>query len=301
MIVLKNICKTFEDKKVLEDISFHISEGESVGIIGLNGAGKTTLLNIIAGLLKVDSGFIRINGAKQLITKRTALKEVAYISGTKSQLWEDMVIKSSFENASIMYGIDRDSYNRTLDEMDEVLQVKKLLDSNPKTLSLGERMRCEIMYALLANPKILMLDEAMIGLDVTIKQRIVEYFANNQSRYTLLYTSHNLSEVERICDRIILIDKGRIIYDGKTHSIMKKFSPMYRLELNIQGMFPDLLDIPISKYKVEKNQLIIEYDKEIIDTAQIIKYVMSTNKINDVRLFEPDLEDTIKKIYERMF
>ncbi len=301
MIVLKNICKTFEDKKVLEDISFHIAEGESVGIIGLNGAGKTTLLNIIAGLLKPDSGFIRINGAKQLIAKRPALKEVAYISGTKSQLWEDMVIKSSFENAAIMYGIDSDSYNHTLDEMDEVLRVKELLDTNPKNLSLGERMRCELMYALLTNPKILMLDEAMIGLDVTIKHQIVEYFANNRSKYTLLYTSHNLLEVERICDRIILIDKGKIIYDGKTKNIIKEFSPMHRLEFNIQGMFPDFLDIPVRKYKVNNNQLTIEYDKEIIDTAQIIKYVMSTNKINDVRLFEPDLEDTIKKIYERKF
>lgn len=301
MIVLKNICKTFEDKKVLEDISFHIAEGESVGIIGLNGAGKTTLLNIIAGLLKPDSGFIRINGAKQLIAKRPALKEVAYISGTKSQLWEDMVIKSSFENAAIMYGIDSDSYNHTLDEMDEVLRVKELLDTNPQNLSLGERMRCELMYALLTNPKILMLDEAMIGLDVTIKHQIVEYFANNRSKYTLLYTSHNLLEVERICDRIILIDKGKIIYDGKTKNIIKEFSPMHRLELNIQGMFPDFLDIPVRKYKVNNNQLTIEYDKEIIDTAQIIKYVMSTNKINDVRLFEPDLEDTIKKIYERKF
>lgn len=301
MIVLKNICKTFEDKKVLEDISFHIAEGESVGIIGLNGAGKTTLLNIIAGLLKPDSGFIRINGAKQLIAKRPALKEVAYISGTKSQLWEDMVIKSSFENAAIMYGVDYDSYNHTLDEMDEVLRVKELLDTNPQNLSLGERMRCELMYALLTNPKILMLDEAMIGLDVTIKHQIVEYFANNRSKYTLLYTSHNLLEVERICDRIILIDKGKIIYDGKTKNIIKEFSPMHRLELNIQGMFPDFLDIPVRKYKVNNNQLTIEYDKEIIDTAQIIKYVMSTNKINDVRLFEPDLEDTIKKIYERKF
>lgn len=301
MIVLKNICKTFEDKKVLEDISFHIAEGESVGIIGLNGAGKTTLLNIIAGLLKPDSGFIRINGAKQLIAKRPALKEVVYISGTKSQLWEDMIIKSSFENAAIMYGIDGDSYNRTLDEMDEVIQVKELLDSNPQNLSLGERMRCELMYALLTNPKILMLDEAMIGLDVTIKHQIVEYFANNRSKYTILYTSHNLLEVEKICDRIILIDKGKIIYDGKTQNIIKEFSPMYRLELNIQGMFPDFLDIPVRKYKVGKNQLTIEYDKEVIDTAQIIQYVMSTNKINDVRLFEPDLEDTIKKIYERKF
>ena len=301
MIVMKNICKKFGDKKVLDDISFHIAPGESVGIIGLNGAGKTTMLNVISGVLKPDSGFIRVNGAKQLIIKHEALKETSYISGTKSQLWDDLSIKSSYENALKMYGINESEYRLIYDELDDILEVKTLLNSTPKSLSLGERMRCELMYALITKPKLLMLDEALIGLDVSIKHRVVEYFETNRKKYTLIYTSHNLTEVERICERIFLLDKGRIIYDGNIKSMIKEFSPMHRLELEIEETLPDFEDIPISKYKIEDNNLTIEYDKQIIDTAHILKHIMKKNKINDVRLFEPDLEDTIKKIYERKF
>lgn len=298
MIIMKNICKKFGDKKVLDDISFHIAPGECVGIIGLNGAGKTTMLNVISGMLKPDSGFIRVNGAKQLIARNEALKETSYISGTKSQLWDDLSIKSSYENALKMYGINESKYRIIFDELDEILEVKPLLNAIPKSLSLGERMRCELMYALITGPKLLMLDEALLGLDVSIKHRVMEYF-ETKKKYTLLYTSHNLTEVERICERIILLDKGRIIYDGNIKSMIKEFSPMHRLELEIEGTLPDFEDIPINKYIMEDNNLTIEYDKQIIDTAHILKHIMKKNKIIDVRLFEPDLEDTIKKIYER--
>ncbi len=301
MIVIKNINKQFENKKVLDNISFHISENETVGIIGLNGAGKTTLLNVISGVLKPDSGFIRVNGVRQLICEQEALKEVSYISGTKSQLWEDLTVKASFENALKMYNISKKEYDIIFDELDKILEVKELLNAVPKSLSLGERMRCELMYALIAKPKLLMLDEALIGLDVSIKHRIIEYFEKHKKKYTLIYTSHNLVEVERICERILLIDRGKIIYDGNLKSMIKEFAPMHRLELEISGNIPDFEDIPISRYRIEQNKLVIEYDKQIIDTAHIIKHIMKKNKIIDVRLFEPNLEDTIKKIYERKF
>lgn len=301
MIVMKNIYKQFGNKKVLDNISFHISVGEAVGIIGLNGAGKTTVLNVVSGILKPDSGFVRVNGAKQLITKNKALKEVSYISGIKSQLWEDLTVKASYENALKMYDIDKTEYNLIFDELDEILEVRNLLNATPKSLSLGERIRCELMYALITRPRLLMLDEAMSGLDVSIKNKIIEYFEANNGECTILYTSHNLLEVERVCERIILLDKGRIIYDGSIKSIIKEFSPMHRLELQIEGKIPDFEDIPISKYIIEDNKLAIEYDKQIINTAYILKHIMKKNRIIDVRLFEPDLEDTIKKIYERKF
>lgn len=301
MIVMKNIYKQFGNKKVLDNISFHISVGEAVGIIGLNGAGKTTVLNVVSGILKPDSGFVRVNGAKQLITKNKALKEVSYISGIKSQLWEDLTVKASYENALKMYDIDKTEYNLIFDELDEILEVRNLLNATPKSLSLGERIRCELMYALITRPRLLMLDEAMSGLDVSIKNKIIEYFEANNGECTILYTSHNLLEVERVCERIILLDKGRIIYDGSIKSIIKEFSPMHRLELQIEGKIPDFEDIPISKYIIEDNKLTIEYDKQIINTAYILKHIMKKNRIIDVRLFEPDLEDTIKKIYERKF
>lgn len=302
MIVLKNICKVLGGKKILDDISFHIAPNENVGIIGLNGAGKTTLLNIIAGVLKPDSGFIRVNHTEVLSEKFSALKEISYVSGTKSQLWADLTVQSSFENAACMYGIDRRTFMERLKELDEIFEIRELSDSVLQNLSLGERMRCELVYALLNRPKLLMLDEAMIGLDVSAKYRIMQYFEKYrpEKKSTVIYTSHNFSEVEKLCDRIILIDKGRIIFDGSIHRIMKEFAPLYRMELRILGAIPDFEDLPIQKFVMEKDVLTIDYDKHKIDSAQLLKHIMAKSRIADVKLYEPDLESTIKKVYGRM-
>lgn len=301
MIILKDICKQLENKKILDKISFHISPGESVGVIGLNGAGKTTLLNVIAGVLKPDSGFIRVNGAENQLEKYTALKELSYISGTKSQLWDDLTVKSSFENCMKMYGVDRQSAKTRLKELDEIFEVQEFMSSLPGSLSLGERMRCELVYGLLPKPKILMLDEAMIGLDLAIKHKIIRYFESygKEKKSTIIYTSHNLAEVEKICDRILLIDKGRIIFDGSIEKVMKDFAPLYRMELKLLGELPDFEDIPIHKFSLNEDTLAIDYDKQKVDTAQVLKHIMKKSKIMDVKLYEPDLEGTIRKIYER--
>lgn len=301
MIILKDICKQLENKKILDKISFHISPGESVGVIGLNGAGKTTLLNVIAGVLKPDSGFIRVNGAENQLEKYTALKELSYISGTKSQLWDDLTVKSSFENCMKMYGVDRQSAKTRLKELDEIFEVQEFMSSLPGSLSLGERMRCELVYGLLPKPKILMLDEAMIGLDLSIKHKIIGYFERygKEKKSTIIYTSHNLAEVEKICDRILLIDRGRIIFDGSIEKVMKDFAPLYRMELKLLGEFPDFEDIPIHKFSLNEDTLAIDYDKQKVETAQILKHIMKKSKIMDVKLYEPDLEGTIRKIYER--
>ena len=301
MIVLKNISKKLQNKTVLNEISFHISPNESVGIIGLNGAGKTTLLNVIAGLIKPDSGFLRIGGKENALDNYNVLRSLAYVSGTKSQLWEDIKIKDSFAHCIKMYQIPKDEAQKRFQELEEVFEVEAFLYSEPQNLSLGERMRCELVYALLAEPKILMLDEAMIGLDVSIKYKIMQYFARikNEKKTTIIYTSHNLVEVEKLCDRVILVDNGKIIFDGSIERIMREFSPLYHMEVRVEEGLPDFEDLPLEKIGIEKDVLHIVYDKQKIDTAQILKHVMEKSKILDVRLLEPDLEGTIKKIYER--
>lgn len=301
MIVLKDINKTYGIKKVLENITLHISPHEKVGVIGLNGAGKTTLLNVIAGMIYPDNGFIRVNGVENIISDRDRLKNMAYISGIKFQLWDDLPVKSSYENLAKMYGISHNELKKRLDRLTEVFHVTNYLNQLPKNLSLGEKMRCEIVYGLLINPELLMIDEALIGLDVSVKYKIMKYFENykEENKSTLIYTSNNLSEVERLCDRIILIDKGRIIYDGDTKRLLKEFSPLYKVELVISGSIPDLEDLPVEKYIIESNILNIEYDKNKIDTSHIIKFIMEKSMVQDVRLYEPNLENVIKKVYYR--
>lgn len=302
MIVLKGITKKLQNVAVLNDISFHIAPNETVGIIGLNGAGKTTLLNVMAGLIKPDSGFIRVGGTESVLENTAVLRSIAYVSGTKSQLWEDIKVKDSLEHCIKMYRIPREEVQNRFRELEEVFEVESFLSGIPRSLSLGERMRCELVYALLAEPQILLLDEAMIGLDVSIKYKIMQYFEKlrEEKKMTILYTSHNLVEVEKLCDRIILIDKGRIIFDGSMDRIMREFSPLYHMEIKVGEKLPDMEDMPIEKMSIEKDAIHIVYDNQKIDTAQILKHIMEKCKIQDVLLFEPDLEGTIKKIYERL-
>ena len=302
MIVLKDIIKSLQGKRILNDISFHIALGETVGLIGLNGAGKTTLLNVMAGVLKPDSGFLRINGTETLLEEKECLKRVSYVSGVNSQLWEDIRIKDSFSHCGRMYGFSEEEVKKRLMELDKIFEIQSFLNALPKSLSLGERMRCELVYALLGNPRILMLDEALIGLDVSMKYKIEEYLCKlkDTKTMTIIYTSHNLVEVERLCDRILLIDKGSILFDGTVERLLQEFSPLYRMEIVVEnGTCPDFEDLPLERIKIDNTKLDIEYDKQKIDSASILAHVLEQAKVLNVHMFEPDLEGTIKKIYER--
>lgn len=301
VIVLKNISKKLQEKAVLHDISFHISPNENVGIIGLNGAGKTTLLNVMAGIIKPDCGFIRVGGVENVIGHKEVLREVIYVSGVKAQLWTDIMVKDSFAHCIEMYRISKEEARKRFEELDKVFDIKECLQQMPQSLSLGQRMRCELVYALLAEPKILLLDEAMIGLDVSHKYKIMQYFSmlRKEKRMTIIYTSHNLLDVEKLCDRIILIHHGRIIFDGSVDRIMQEFSPLYQMEIKTGECLPDLEDLPFERICIDKDRICIVYDKQKIDTAQILKHLLEKCKLQDMQLYEPDLEGTIKKIYAR--
>lgn len=298
VIVLKDVSKSLQGKRILKNVSFHIAPNESVGVIGLNGAGKTTLLNMLSGLLKPDNGFLRIDGAELPLEEKEIRKGLAYVSGIKSQLWEDLKIKDSFSHCARMYGFSNELEERFA-ELDEIFEVKDFLETLPNSLSLGERMRCELVYALLTRPRILMLDEAMIGLDVSVKYKIERYFCElkNKKDITILYTSHNLTEVERICDRILLIDQGKILFDGSIEHLIQEFSPLYRMEIVMEKVgVPDFEDLPLEKIYIDNQNIVVVYDKQKIDSATILGHVLAQGKILDVKILEPDLESVIKKI-----
>ncbi len=298
MIVIKDICKSYDEKKVLNNISFHIAKGERVGIIGLNGAGKTTLLNIISGILQPDSGFKRVNKTENILEKEDIKRDIVYISGTRSSLWEDLRIKDTYDNCISMYKLDRASAKKRLEELTEVFDIGYLFDSLPKDISLGERMRCELVYGFLILPKLLLLDETMIGIDVSIKNKIMKWLEKlDMGESTLIYTSHNLQEVEKICNRIILLDKGNIIFDGSVDELLEKYEPLYSLHINTHGIYPDMEDLPIEKMIIENGMIEILYRKQKIETKQIVSHILSKCEIYDMRQIEPNLTDTIRKIY----
>ena len=306
MIVVKNLYKKFKDKPVLEDISFHIAPCECVGIIGRNGAGKTTLLDIITGALKEDSGFIRVKGCKDIRKHFEVLKKISYVSGMRTQLWSDMKLIYSFENCAKMYGIKKEEYKKRLDVLVKQFEMEECLYKPVPYLSFGQKMRSELVYALLPKPKLLLLDEALVGIDVSVKENVVDLLRKlkEEQETTIIYTSHNLTEVEKLCDRVILIDEGRIIFDGRKDEIMKHYAPEYCIEVNIIGAIPDMEDLPIEKYSIDCEVLSIRFRKQKIETAEIIKHIFTKTRlinaeIKNIKVIEPNLEDTIKNIYNK--
>lgn len=298
MIVVKDVSKVFGEKQVLQNISFHISEFESVGIIGKNGAGKTTLLNMISGLLKPDTGFLRLHLEKETLENFELLRKVSYVSGTKSQLWSDWKLLDSFENCAKMYRIEKRDFRRRLEELTELFEMTECLDKQVKSLSLGQRMRGEMIYALLPQPEILLLDEAMIGLDVSVKYKMMDFLEKlkKEKKTTMVITSHNLTEMERLCDRVILLERGSIIFDGSIEKIKRDFAPAYRLTIEVDGNFPDLEDLPIEKFVINNQTMTVLFDRQKVETAELLKHITGKCKLKDARIREPNLEDTIRKI-----
>ena len=298
MIVVKDVSKRLGEKQVLQNISFHISEFESVGIIGKNGAGKTTLLNMISGLLKPDTGFLRLHLEKETLENFELLRKVSYVSGAKSQLWSDWKLLDSFENCAKMYRIEKRDFRRRLEELTELFEMTECLDKQVKSLSLGQRMRGEMIYALLPQPEILLLDEAMIGLDVSVKYKMMDFLEKlkKEKKTTMVITSHNLTEMERLCDRVILLERGSIIFDGSIEKIKRDFAPAYRLTIEVDGNFPDLEDLPIEKFVINNQTMTVLFDRKKVETAELLKHITGKCNLKDVRITEPNLEDTIRKI-----
>lgn len=301
MIVVKDVKKQFEGKQVINGVSFHITPFESVGIIGKNGAGKTTLLKLISGVLKEDSGFIRINACRDILSNIPMLKKMSYVSGTRTQLWGDMKLVYSFENCGKMYRISKGEYEERLKELVTFFDIENCLNKPVTQLSLGQKMRAELVYAFLPKPEILLLDEAMIGLDVSIKEKVMNALEKlkEERKTTIVYTSHNLTEIEKLCDRVLLLDQGKIIFDGTVEEIQSESAPEYQIDIELQEKIPDLEDLPIEKYILDKNSLSIRFNKQKVETATVIKHIISRCGIKNVKITEPNLEETIKNIYRR--
>lgn len=231
----------YEIKKAVNGISFTIEDGETVGFIGPNGAGKSTTVKMLSGILHPDSGEINIDGYIPYIDRKKFVSQIGVVFGQKSQLWRDLSIMDTFDLLKHIYKIPDNEYKRNMDMFNDIMELYKFEKQSVRQLSLGQRMRADIVAAFLHNPSVVFLDEPTIGLDVVVKEKIREFIAtiNKERNTTLLFTTHDMQDIEKTCRRIIVIDEGKLIYDGSLHDMRQKYGKERKLVIEFSDKYDE--------------------------------------------------------------
>lgn len=310
MIELENVSKIYKTKKGMPDIlainelSLAIDRGELVGYLGVNGAGKSTTIKLLSGILLPTSGRISVNGLDPFRYRKQTVKNLGVVFGQKSQLIWDLPAIDTFNLFSKIYGIERSVYQRRIAMLIESLNIESFVNQPVRKLSLGQRMCCEIIAALIHNPAILYLDEPTIGLDVLNKERVRKFikYINAEFNTTIILTTHDLGDVEELCNRVIVVDKGIKIFDGTISSLRSLYGASSVLELKYRSLdFPDKLpDFPELKLERKENKLLIEFDNSRTDTAALLNSILAFNpNIVDISITPTKFEEVLKKLYLR--
>ncbi len=290
--------RKYYDVKAVDDISIEIKEGELVGFIGPNGAGKTTTLKTLSGLLHPTSGHISVLGYKPWERKPEFQRKFSLVMGQKNQLWWDLPAQETFILNKEIYEIPTDQYNQTLNELVELLEVQDLLKVQVRKLSLGQRMKMELIAALIHSPKVLFLDEPTIGLDVVMQKKIREFLKeyNLSHNATIILTSHYMEDVKELCERVIVIDHGKILFDGKLDEIIKKFATHKTLEIVFEeDIDPEKLK-ELGKIKqFEPPKAILEVKRSKV--SEVAADLLKQFPVEDLNIIEPDIEDIIREVF----
>ena len=291
--------REFIDVKAVEDISFSIEEGEIVGYIGPNGAGKSTTIKILSGILIPDSGECKIDGMTPWKDRVRYVKKIGVVFGQRSQLWWDIPAEDTFDLLKDIYEIPEEEYQATKEDLINRLNLQDIINIPVRQLSLGQRMRCEIAASLLHNPKILFLDEPTIGLDAVSKQMVRDFIKklNKEKNTTVILTSHDMSDITTLAKRIILIGKGRVLYDGS----LKKLQNRYESEKYVSIKTCDKLSIRnngiLSKSKT-KDGYYLTIDTRAISISELLNIVSKKITIDDIEIDHESIDNIIVKLYK---
>lgn len=297
---IKSVLKPkFKKVNAVDNISFEIAPGELVGFIGPNGAGKSTTLKMLSGILYPSSGEIEVLGYKPFERKKEFLMQIGMVFGQKSQLANDLPATLSFELNKAIFEVSDKDYKDRLDQLTELLDVKKLLPVQVRKLSLGERMKFELIMSILHAPKILFLDEPTIGLDIEAQKSLREFLKtyNRETGATIILTSHNMEDVKKLCNRVIIINKGKIVSDSSIKELYEKFSQFKYIDFRLEN--PATTE-EISQYgriihNTESNFL-LEIPKE--RHAEVVSKILAKYEVDNIDITEPSLEDIIERIYK---
>lgn len=293
--------KEYETKVAVNDVSFTIHDGEIVGYIGSNGAGKSTTIKMMCGILNPTSGEVRIDGEMPYKKRMQVAEKIGVVFGQKTQLWWDIPLIESFKVLKEIYRVSDEEYEERMAFLCDTLDIKEFLNQPVRTLSLGQRMRADLAASWLHNPNILFLDEPTIGLDVWVKEKIRQAIKTMNEKYntTVILTTHDMQDIENLCSRIIMIEEGKVIYDGSLENIKHRFGNIRTVELRLKDR-PKLerLDTFDGKatYEWEEEKLYIKFDADLLELETVVKYAFGTLKAVDMQISEINIEDVVKDI-----
>lgn len=294
--------REYEEVVAANHVSFSIGEGELVGFLGPNGAGKTTTLKMLAGLLHPTSGSARVLGYVPWEREDGYRRQFALLLGQKNQLWWDLPARESLELNSKIYGIPATTFERTVAELTELLAVKDKLNVMVRELSLGERMKMELIASLLHQPKVLFLDEPTIGLDVVSQKTVREFLRqhNAQRKTTILLTSHYMADIQELCQRVIIIDHGKIFFDGRLDEVLDRFADFKLITIQCAGG-ANCSAADLAKYGelVEHTAVSVKLKVKRERVIQVCKALLDDLPVSDIDIQEVPIEDIIRQIFAR--
>ncbi|WP_084535100.1 ATP-binding cassette domain-containing protein [Nocardia yamanashiensis] len=292
-----------EEITAVDAMSFRVERGAAVGYIGANGAGKSTTIKMITGILVPTTGRLRTCGLDPVRQRRELAGRIGVVFGQRSQLWWDLPLRESFSILAAIHRLEPAAARTRTGELVEQLEMSGTLDTPVRQLSLGQRMRAEVAAALLHSPELVILDEPTIGLDVLSKQRLREFLRYERAERgtTLLLTTHDMGDIERLCERVLVVDHGRLAYDGSLAGLAATVGAHRVLTVDLAEPTPDLTDLPGSKLLGSEGAGMrqrLAFDTEITTAAQLLAAVSARAEVRDLSIEEPDIEDVVRRIYE---
>jgi ABC-2 type transport system ATP-binding protein len=301
--VLRKRAGRFRREKVtvraVDRVSLSVGEGELVGYIGPNGAGKSTTIKMLTGILMPTSGRITVAGVDPQRRRVELARRIGVVFGQRTQLWWDLPLRESFELLRHVYRVPASRHAANLRGFVDLLEMGSFLDTPVRQLSLGQRMRGDLCAALLHDPSILYLDEPTIGLDVVSKARVREFLASvNRSRgVTVVLTTHDLSDVERLCSRLVVIDHGRVIHDGTVAEIKDRFGEFRTVVVDLEEEAPALVVDGCETVRVEGVRQWVRFRRSEVSAASVVAAIAAVARVRDLAIEEPDIEDVVTRIY----
>ena len=286
--------------RAVDGVCFEVYPGELVGYLGPNGAGKSTTIKMLTGLLVPSSGALRVNGYVPWKERRVHVASIGAVFGQRTSLWWDLPVIESLGLLQHIYKVPPERFQVNLDEFRVLLELDPFLDTPVRSLSLGQRMRADICAALLHDPLLLFLDEPTIGLDVVAKQRIRQFIThiNREHGTTVILTTHDLSDVEKLCERIMIIDHGKLLFDGRLGALHDRFGGQRELVVDLAQAYPQV-DVDGAQVVAREGlRVTYHFDRQAITASALIGHVSARYQIRDLQVREPRIEDTIRRIYE---